>query len=190
MKAALDAGHGARSGRPHTGACANGLVEDDVVLDLVGRIGHYLRAAGWQTVLTRPGSELVGITERARAARYSGADVFVSIHCNAGTPTASGVEAFVVKNDHPSRELAGRLVVAVAKCGLRNRGVKWDSESRHSRLGALRGTYLKMRAVLLEVGFLTSQGDSALLKDRKFRDMVAQAIAQTLFEWGKSQNPG
>lgn len=175
MKAALDAGHGS-----NTGACANGLVEDDVALDIVSRIGHYLRASGCETVLTRRDDKLIGITERARVARYARADVFLSIHCNASKSAACGVEAFVAHGDERSHKLAEKLVQAVVKQGLRSRGVKWDSDSQHSRLGVLRGTYRQMPAVLLELGFLTSQYDSILLKDKHFRDDAARAIADVL----------
>ncbi len=184
MKAALDAGHGAAGSRRGTGACANGLIEDEVCLDMAGRIGHYLRAAGWETVMTRPGTENVGIVERARAARYSGADVFLSVHCNAGPPSANGVEAFVVSGDERSRKLAQRLVAAVCRHGMSSRGVKWDSEAHFGRLGVLRGTYRRMPAVLLELGFLTNARDSMLLKDRFFRDAAAQAIAHAIISWG------
>lgn len=175
MKAALDAGHGS-----NTGARANGLVEDEVALNMVSRIGHHLRAMGCETVLTRRDSRLIGITERARIARYAAADVFLSIHCNASKSAAYGVEAFVVTGDERSRKLARKLVEAVAGQGMRNRGVKWDSESQHSRLGVLRGTHQKMPAVLLELGFLTSAHDAVLLKDRRFRDAAARAIANAV----------
>ena len=175
MKTALDAGHGS-----NTGARANGLIEDEVALDMVSRIGHYLRLACWETVLTRPGHRLVGITERARIARYASADIFLSVHCNASKSAACGVEAFVASGDERSRKLAAKLVGAVAKNGLRNRGVKWDSQSQHSRLGVLRGTYRRMPSVLLELGFLTSPYDAMLLKDNHFRDAVAKLIAEVL----------
>lgn len=180
MKAALDAGHGARPGRPHTGAAANGLAEDDVALDLVKRIGHHLRAAGHETFYTRSDERLVPLAGRAKIARDAHCDVFLSIHCNSGPPSASGVEAFAAESDNRSLALAQRLVEAVADCGMRNRGAKWDSQSAHSRLAVLRGTYKKMPAVLLEVGFLTSPHDSKLLRDRWFLDAAAKAIARTL----------
>jgi len=183
VKAALDAGHGALSKRPHTGACANRLVEDDVALDMVGRIGHHLRSMGCETVYTRPEAKSVGITERARTARYSRAKVFLSVHCNAGPSSASGVEAFGVNGDQRSLRLAEGLIESIIKLGLRSRGVKWDSQSQHSRLGVLRGTYRAMPAVLLELGVLTSEHASALLKNRHFRDTAAKAVAEVLRRW-------
>lgn len=180
MKIALDAGHGSRPGRPHTGAAANGLVEDEVALDMVARIGHHLRRAGHLTHCTRPGAELVPIAERARGARTHGCDLLLSIHCNAGPPAARGVEAYAAEGDERSRAVARRLVDAVSRHGLAGRGVKWDSSSQHSRLGILRGTYRRMPAVLLELGFLTSSHDSARLADKAFREAAALSLARAI----------
>jgi N-acetylmuramoyl-L-alanine amidase len=179
-RAALDAGHGARPGRPHTGAAANGLIEDDVALDLVQRIGHHLRAAGHDTVYTRPDARLVGLSERARIARAAKCDLFLSIHLNAGPPSAHGVEAFVAKGDHASHRVAEVLVSAIAELGMASRGVKWDSQSQHSRLAVLRGTFRSMPAVLLEIGFVTNGRDSALLKSPGHRDAIATSVATCL----------
>ena len=176
MKAALDAGHGS-----NTGAQANGLIEDEVALDMVARIGHHLRAAGHKTVITRPGAELVGISTRTIAAKLAAADVFLSIHCNAGPPSAEGCEAFVAAPDKRSVGLAMRLLgAAVHGSGMHSRGVKPDNQSQHSSLGVLRGTYKQMPAVLLELGFLTNKADAKLLKDPFVREAVAKEIAGVL----------
>lgn len=176
MKAALDAGHGS-----NTGAQANGLIEDEVALDMVARIGHHLRAAGRKTVLTRPGTELVGINERAKKAVAENADVFLSIHCNAGPPAAEGCEAFIAAPDNRSVGLAMRILgAAIHGSGMHSRGVKPDNQSQHSSLGVLRGTYKKMPAVLLELGFLTNKADAKLLKDPFVREAVAKEIAGVL----------
>lgn len=180
MKAALDAGHGAHRGRTFTGARANGLVEDELALDFVRRIGHHLRIAGHQTVYTRPDARLVPLSSRGRTALETGCDVFLSIHCNAGPAQANGVEAFVARTDTRSRALAQALADAVSRCRMNSRGVKWDSQSQHRRLRVLRDTYREMPAVLLELGFLTNADDASLLKDRYFRESVSISIAHVL----------
>lgn len=182
VRVALDAGHGARPGRPYTGAAANGLVEDDLTLDLIKRIGHLLRAAGHETVYTRPDNKLVALNKRGKIARDTHCGLFLSIHCNAGPKAACGVEAFVVKGDAASRSIAQRLVDGVSAQGLSNRGVKWDSQSQYSRLAVLRGTYRHMPAILLEVGFLTNRHDSRLLSNKYFREYTAIEIAGVVVE--------
>lgn len=175
-RVALDAGHGASRGLSHTGCAANGLVEDDLALDFVTRIGHHLRLTGYDTVMTRPDGRLVALATRGKRAIDGHCDLFLSIHVNAGPESANGVEAFVADGDTRSRAIAQRLVDAVAKHGLRNRGAKWDSQSHCSRLRVLRDTYRHMPAVLLEIGFLTNPRDAKLLGDRHFREAVAGSV--------------
>jgi len=180
VKVALDAGHGALLGHARTGAVGNGLVEDDVNPDMCIRIGHYLRKLGAQTLYTRPGVGLVAIPIRARIARNAGCDMLLSIHCNAGPPSAHGAEVLVVEKDTRSSRVAEKILQALIACGIASRGVKWDSQSAHRRLGILRGTYVRMPAALLELGFLTNKADAELLKDRHFRDKAARAIAAAI----------
>jgi N-acetylmuramoyl-L-alanine amidase len=177
MKVALDAGHGARPGRPHTGAAANNLIEDVIALDLVKRIGHHLRAAGHETIYTRAGETLVPLAQRTRIAKANRCEMFLSIHCNAGPSSAGGVEAFVTEGDEKSLNIAKGLVSKIVKLGLADRGVKWDNHSQHPRLAVLRGTYRQMPAILLEVGFLTNSHDAALLQDARWREQLAISIA-------------
>ena len=180
MSIALDAGHGARPGRANTGAAANGLIEDEIALDMVKRIGHHLRAAGHQTIITRPNKDMVSLNRRAWLARFHRCDLFLSVHCNAGPVSASGVEEFVVRNDKRSYAIARGIIKPIVGLGLCSRGVKWDDQGQHPRLAVLRGTYLQMPAVLLELGFLTNAKDAALLRDRKWRERAAIAVADAV----------
>ncbi len=175
---ALDAGHGADRGLPHTGCAANGMVEDDLVMDFVTRIGHHIRLAGHKTVITRPTDKLVALGLRGKMAIEAGCDMFVSVHVNAGVATANGVEVFVAKGDKRSYAIAGQLVERLTKHDLRNRGPKWDCQSQHPRLRVLQDTYRHMPAVLLEIGFLTNAHDSALLKDKYWRERVSVDTAE------------
>jgi len=180
MKVALDAGHGARGGRSFTGARANGLVEDELALDFVRRVGHHLRKAGHETVYTRSDRNLVSLSLRGRIACEAECDAFLSFHCNAGPQQANGVEAFVARGDERSKALARTLVDTVAQCGMNSRGVKWDCRSQHRRLRVLQDTYRTMPAVLLELGFLTNPDDASLLKNRFFRESISRSIADAL----------
>lgn len=178
MKVALDAGHGSRGKSKYTGASANGLIEDEIALDFVKRIGHHLRLAGHQTVITRPDEKMTSLASRGKKAIAEDCDLFLSIHCNAGSESAKGVEAFIAAGDSRSNEIAKALVASVTAKGMTCRGVKPDSQSQHSSLRVLRDTYRHMPAVLLEIGFLTNPKDALFLKDRFFREAVSIGIAR------------
>jgi len=177
---ALDAGHGASRGRTYSGAHGNGLIEDNLALDFVTRIGHHLRLMDCNTVMTRPDGNLVPLAARGKRAIGGHCDIFLSVHVNAGPALATGVEAFVAEGDARSRALANRLLAAVSKHGLRNRGAKWDSQSRHASLRVLRDTYEHMPAVLVEIGFVTNAYDAKLLADKYWREAVAVDVAAAL----------
>lgn len=180
MRICLDAGHGHKRKLP-TGARGNGLVEDDWAFAFAYRLGHYLRAAGHQVVLTREEAGIVDLKERGRVARREKCDVFLSIHLNAaGSSAARGCEAYVVKaaSDFFPKPLALEILAVIAAAGVPNRGIRWDSQSQYSSLQVLRSTYKSMRAILLEVGFLTNVQDAKLLGDKHWVEDLACRMAK------------
>lgn len=72
----------------------------------------------------------------------SGSVVF-DIHFNSGSPTATGTECFVNKNDFDNKNsMSYKMASEICKeasemLGIPNRGVKSESSSQHSRLGIL-----------------------------------------------------
>lgn len=180
MRIALDAGHGFVDGRP-TGAVGHGLNEDATALTIVNKLRWYLTKAGCEVVLTRPGISLVPLAERGRTARAKHCDAFISVHINAASdPNANGAEVLIAEADHHSAPFAEKLLDAMVRCGLKRRGVKWDSQSQHSRLKVLRDTYSAMPAVLIEAGFITNPSDAAKLANAKWLDMLAKGLADTV----------
>lgn len=182
----LDAGHGRVNGR-YSGAGTILLKEDEFAFDMVTRIRHHIRLISKEkidVVLSRPDSNLVGITTRARKAVNNQCDLFLSIHANAaGNSKANGIEAYVAEDDHRSADLARKLVGAVDKLSPRVPSVRWDSQSQHSKLGVLRGTYKHMPAVLLELGFLTNPKDVLNMKNKYVKEHWAICIAQVIVDY-------
>ena len=77
-KVFINPGH-APGGVGDPGACGNGLRESDVAAKIGKRVSDYLIAAGYETEV----QQIDGLNAICNAANASGADVFVSIHCNA-----------------------------------------------------------------------------------------------------------
>ena len=102
----LDPGHG---GNDPGATGAGGLREKDVTLDIAHRAAPVLaRELGISTLLTRDKDDYVSLEERTARANAFGADLFVSIHCNASeSSTAHGVQTFVL--DTTSDDIAGRV---------------------------------------------------------------------------------
>ena len=177
MKICLDAGHG-----HFTGARGNGLIEDELALDFVTRVGHHLRAKGVQTALTRTID--VFVTVDARPPKAKGCDMFVSFHNNAaGNKLAHGCEILVARGDNRSRAKAEKVLERICAGGaMKSRGVKWDNQGQHKSLYVLQNTYRQMPAMLVELGFLTNSGDASWLADKNWREAISVKIAAALIE--------
>jgi N-acetylmuramoyl-L-alanine amidase len=101
----VDPGHG---GKDNGAVGSSGVKEKDVTLDVARRLAPVLVTSGIQVVLTRDDDRFVSLEERTAIANGFGADLFVSIHCNASeTRTRRGVETYVL--DANRDELAARL---------------------------------------------------------------------------------
>jgi N-acetylmuramoyl-L-alanine amidase len=96
---ALDPGHGGYE----TGATGpGGIQEKDIVLDIAHRAAPLLaHELGISTLLTRDTDERVALEERVAKANAFGADLFVSIHCNAdGSRSGRGFISFILDGSH------------------------------------------------------------------------------------------
>ena len=101
----LDPGHG---GKDNGAVGPDGLKEKDVTLDVAHRVAPALAAQGIQVVLTRDDDHFVSLEERTARANAFGADLFVSIHCNASESKGRrGIETYVL--DTTRDEIAARV---------------------------------------------------------------------------------
>jgi N-acetylmuramoyl-L-alanine amidase len=104
MKVVLDAGHG---GWDLGAVGQRGLVEKDLVLDVVQRLGTLLQTRlGTDVVYTRDDDMYVPLEHRAEMANEAQADLFVSIHGNnSDYPSARGVETYYTSVSAPANSL-------------------------------------------------------------------------------------
>lgn len=101
----LDPGHG---GKDNGAVGPDGLKEKDVTLDVAHRVAPVLATQGIQVVLTRDDDHFVSLEERTARANAFGADLFVSIHCNASESKGRrGIETYVL--DTTRDEIAARV---------------------------------------------------------------------------------
>ena len=90
----IDAGHGGHDPGCH-GASAN---EKDVALAMALKLGKHIEAnfPDVKVVYTRKTDIYLKLWERAAIANKAKADLFICIHANAGGPSASGTETYVM----------------------------------------------------------------------------------------------
>jgi N-acetylmuramoyl-L-alanine amidase len=172
-KIVIDAGHGGYD----NGASYGNRTEKDEVLRLAIAVGDILERDGYDVVYTRTDDTYTSPTGKARIGNESGADFFVSIHRNsAASPNLyNGVQTLIYDNNGIKVDMAENINAELEKVGYKNIGI----ETRPN-LAVLRRT--EMPAVLVEVGFINSDKDNALL-DSKFNETayaIAKGIEETL----------
>jgi N-acetylmuramoyl-L-alanine amidase len=87
-KIVIDPGHG---GRDPGAVGPKRTYEKDITLAIARRLGEKLRKElGVEIVYTRNKDVFIGLGARARHARDTDGDLFVSLHCNAGVRRAAG----------------------------------------------------------------------------------------------------
>ena len=104
----LDPGHGGPP--PHDGAHGNrNLHEKVIALRVAQRTKEFLESRGATVILTRDADDDISLTDRVRIANEAGADVFLSIHCNAmekgeDRKVTRGVETYFLSPDPTDAE--------------------------------------------------------------------------------------
>lgn len=167
----LDAGHGG----VNPGAVYNGRQEKDDALNLVLAIGRILENNGVNVVYTRTTDVYESPYQKAQEGNQANADYFVSIHRNSSPyPNQyTGVETLVYNRYGEAARLAYNINARLEQVGFVNLGV-----NERPNLIVLNST--QMPAVLVEVGFINTDADNALL-DAKFGE-TAQAIADGVLQ--------
>ncbi len=170
-KIVVDAGHGGSN----PGAVYQGRRESDDALRLAMAVGKILEANGFDVSYTRTSDVTQSVGQKAAIANEEGADLFVSIHRNAGQYPGqyNGVQTLIFDDSGIKKEIAERIDANLAALGFRDIGI-----SLRPNLVVLNST--QMPALLVEAGFIDSDKDNQLF-DSKFQ-AVAQAIADGIME--------
>ncbi|MEO3475542.1 N-acetylmuramoyl-L-alanine amidase [Roseomonas sp. CAU 1739] len=161
-----------------------GTLEKNLTLDIGLKVKALLAAAGHDATATRTTDVNLRLRDRAKVAKTRKADAFVSIHFNGSTNhDAQGTETLVGLN-HTSR--SARLSLAVQDAllpvtGLRDRNKSFDAATRikPQALGVLKlaDHDPETAACLAEISFLDRADEEERLRDERYRDAIAKAIA-------------
>ena len=155
----------------NAGAEGFGLREQDITYLVGAYLANILNADSRFTAITSRTTpdEILGydtnssLRTRTEQANQWGADYFLSIHTNANVnPAINGTEAYVYAVNTPSYDLAVNIVdEIVRRLGTKNNGIYACLS-----LYVLRRT--NMPAVLIELAYLSNEGDAALLADKPY----------------------
>ncbi|WP_310601494.1 N-acetylmuramoyl-L-alanine amidase [Anaerosporobacter sp.] len=172
----LDAGHGGSD----PGTSKTGTFEKDLNYTILYEYAkEYFNSpeSNIKAYWTRCNDTFISLDERAAFAKSVGADLFVSLHMNSASSSASGTEVFYSKTNTNtsmmgslnSQDLASIFYEQLIwDLGLSERGVKT------AEFVVIKKNTVP--SVLIELGFLSNAADYACLIDPEFQDAAARSI--------------
>ena len=151
----------------------SGLCESDVTYRIMELVSYYLQQVDYDTLMVYENE----LSDIVYASNEYGADLFISIHCNAAENTsAKGTETFCISMDSPGGKLASLVQdQIVSNLGTVNRGVK------NENFYVLRHT--DCPAILIETAFISNEEDEAMLLNENKLDEFASAIARGISDY-------
>lgn len=176
----LDPGHGPDS--PNKSPDGT-YYEHEFAWDLSQRIKPLLERQGVKVVVTRSQDTHPSLTARAKVSNDAGADLLVSIHSNAyGKGGWTSPRGLMIYTSAPG-ETAGRN--KAARAILRWMVATGVTVRKDSLLHNGWTVLVKSQApaMLIEYGFHTNQEDTELLKSGDYRDKLARATAEGIFDY-------
>lgn len=167
MRVCINAGHypGLDSG-----ALGRTITEAEYTMELMESVCYYLEIAGTD-VLRVQENELSAVTDTANE---WGAELFVSLHCNAANKRARGTESYAYYGSVEGARLAEAIQRQLTDTiDTVDRGVK--------EAGFYVLKYTDCPAALIEVAFIDNEEDEQMLLAKK--DEIARAIARGITDY-------
>jgi N-acetylmuramoyl-L-alanine amidase/putative methionine-R-sulfoxide reductase with GAF domain len=201
FRVVLDAGHG---GWDLGTVGRKGLLEKDLVLDVVERLGKLIeQKLGVDVIYTRQDDEYLPLEKRAQIANLASANLFLSVHANySDLATARGVETYYTTTyssikartaeDDPTLKDVNWTGVDIREKVTNSHRLADDIQ--HALYGGLaernpdirnRGvkeaqyvvlTGTQMPAILAEISFVSSPADEDNLQSSEYRQQIAEAL--------------
>ncbi|MBU3105875.1 N-acetylmuramoyl-L-alanine amidase family protein [Clostridium gasigenes] len=172
----------------------NDSAEKDIVLSITIKLGELLESQGIDVVYTRTTDTLFwsdnsteNLYERVNISKDSGADLFISIHCNSSDESHSykGIETWYNNDDDESNLFATLIQNELSNLEYTSdRGTKYYSEDEP--LAVLNNN--DVPSVLIELGFLSNLSDESFLTSENGQSLSAEAIFNGILTYKDTLN--
>jgi len=190
----IDAGHG---GVDPGARGVTGVWEKDITLAAALELGRMLSATGrYSVVLTRKGDTFLSLKERVDVARKAGADLFISLHCDAiADPAVRGATVYTVSekaSDDEAQALANKENDTDRRAGMDLMLADYDVDTTNILVDLMRRE--SMNGAARFAGRLSEEvGRVAKLRRNNhrfagFRVLKAPDVPSVLFEMGYLSN--
>ncbi|MEY4307689.1 MAG: hypothetical protein RJA95_1057 [Verrucomicrobiota bacterium] len=196
----LDPGHGGKDTGKINGPYK--YTEKTATLDTAARLKLLLEKQGFEVVFTRTKDVFVDLDDRPAVAVSAKADLFISLHYNAGPAgdsSSDGIETYCLTPAGQKSTNAGKArsttgVEPGNRFDTANMALAWgiqrrlikstgadDRGVRRARFAVLRT--LPCPGVLIEGGFMSSRKEGALIADAAYRQKIAEAVAAGIVDY-------
>jgi N-acetylmuramoyl-L-alanine amidase len=196
----IDPGHGGKDTGKVNGPYKYN--EKAATLDTAARLKILLEKQGFEVVFTRTKDVFVDLDDRPAVATSVKADLFISLHYNAGPAgdtSSDGIETYCLTPAGQKSTNAGKAKSTTgAEPGNRfdgaNMSLAWgiqrrllagtgadDRGVRRARFAVLRT--LSCPGVLIEGGFMSSRKEGAQIADAAYRQKIAEAVAAGIVDY-------
>ena len=178
---AIDPGHGGID----DGASANHVIEKEITLAISKKMGQLLEKYGARVIFTREsdidyytrgrGGKRNDLLKRVEMIENSGAELFISIHCNAfRSVNLSGAQVFYSPKFAENKIVAERLQQAIKEISPNNKRLAKEDKA----ILLLNG--IRVPGVMVETGYVTNQQESILLADPAYQDKLVEHLVKGL----------
>jgi N-acetylmuramoyl-L-alanine amidase len=173
----VDPGHGGRD----PGTVNGSVYEKNIVMDVSSLVAKKLQSSGARVILTRYNNDqFPSLEDRVDISENKYAELFVSVHVNAAVAEANGTETYYnsTHNDNATesyylaKAIQDRIVSMV---NMNNRGVK------DAPFFVIKNQ--EIPSVLVELGFITNDGDLSKLTSSYYKELYAEAIYQGIRDY-------
>jgi len=152
----ISAGHNPKGIKQDPGAIGNGYHEADLAVEFRNLVTECLKARGVKFITDKNDERLGSYLKRIQTGNGS---VVIEYHFDAAENPAATGTTVLVGNDSDRLDKAFALELANATSrvlGIKNRGVKLESESHRGKLGLMRETGT---VALVELCFISNKND-------------------------------
>jgi N-acetylmuramoyl-L-alanine amidase len=196
----IDPGHGGKDTGKVNGPYKYN--EKAATLDTAARLKILLEKQGFEVVFTRTKDVFVDLDDRPAVATSVKADLFISLHYNAGPAgdtSSDGIETYCLtpagqKSTNAGKAKSTTSVEPGNRFDAANMSLAWgiqrrllagtgaeDRGIRRARFAVLRT--LSCPGVLIEGGFMSSRKEGAQIADAAYRQKIAEAVAAGIVDY-------
>lgn len=145
--------------------------EADIAVEMRNMVSFYLSQSNVKHFIDGKGTDNIPLS---KAVKLVGKNrPAIEFHCNAGPPTATGVETLSAAKD---TALGNQICDAISSTlGIKSRGAKLENSGQHHRLA-----FVQAGGIIVELFFISSAKDLAAYDAKKW--LVAKAVANVLMK--------